>query len=554
MADDNAKELVKRGEKLFSARLGIESLWQTLAANFYPERADFTTERSWNEEFAADLFDSSPILARRDLGNSFGAMLRPRGQQWFKGALEDDDRAEAPGVSEFMDMVTRTMWKALYAREAQFVRATKEGDHDFATFGQAVLSAEADGNRAGLRFRCHHLRDCAWAENADGAVDTMFRTFHWTARQMRQRWGEKRLSDKVKKALEKDQDKSFKLQHVMLPAVDYEYAGSKRQLKGADYVSVYIEVDGKHIISEAPSYEFRYVVPRWQTVSGSPYAVSPAAMISLPDARMMQSMARVMLEAGEKSVDPPLLAKNDAIPGEINLYASGTTWVDADYDYRLGKPVIPLELGKNIRLGVELLNRTQAMIKEAWYLNKLNLPQQGARTAFETARLVEEFIRAAIPLFEPMETTYNAALLDEAFAILARNGAFGNPDDWPDALFDDNGRSIADIGFTFSNPLQDAIEKNKAMQFQGALGLLGAAAKFDPTVRHDFNVREGFRDAVKGSGAAAKWLPGKEDADEAAEAERQSMQDAQAANEIGTAGAVAEQVGKGGAALAQMMQ
>ena len=32
---------------------------------------------------AIDLFDSAPVLARRDLGNARAAMLRPRGLPWF---------------------------------------------------------------------------------------------------------------------------------------------------------------------------------------------------------------------------------------------------------------------------------------------------------------------------------------------------------------------------------------------------------------------------------------------------------------------------------------
>ncbi len=554
--DNSAKELVKRSDKLFAAKDGLNSLHQTIAEHFYPARANFTTELSLNDEFASHLFDSSPPLAHRDLSNAFSAMLRPRGQQWFKASVSDDALREAGRVGEFLEFVTKTMWNTLYARRSRFSRATKEGDGDFAAFGYCIISAELpDDGTAGLRHRCHHPKDCAFAEDVDGEPDTIFRNFWWSARQIKQRWGSETgaLHREVLKACEKDPDKLFKLRHAILPAVDYEYTRRPKPGK-AKWVSVYIDVDNQHLISEAPSFDFRYVIPRWQTIQGSPYAVSPAAMISLPDARMIQNMARVMLEAGEKTVDPPMKVTKGAVPGEINVYAGGVTWVEKDYDERTGRSIEPIHLPKDVRLGVEMLNRTQAMITEAWYLNKLQLPQQGAKTAFETAQLIEEYIRAAIPLFEPMETSYNGALLDLDFAIMARAGAFGDPREWPDDLFDGEGRAVTDIMFAFSNPLQDAIEKNKVMQFQGTMGLMGLAAQFDPSVRFDTDVRTGYRDAVKGQGAPSKWLFEKDEADEAISAAAEEQKAIEGAKELGMAGQVAEQVGRGGNAIKEAFQ
>ena len=91
MADSNATELCKREERLFSAKANLDALNQELAYNFYPERADFTTQRALGTEFAIDLFDSAPVLARRDLGNARASMLRPRGSEWFIPQTSDDN-------------------------------------------------------------------------------------------------------------------------------------------------------------------------------------------------------------------------------------------------------------------------------------------------------------------------------------------------------------------------------------------------------------------------------------------------------------------------------
>jgi len=51
--DDNAKELMKRGDKLFSAKEPFNSLCQEIAMNFYSARADFTQKIELGNEFAA---------------------------------------------------------------------------------------------------------------------------------------------------------------------------------------------------------------------------------------------------------------------------------------------------------------------------------------------------------------------------------------------------------------------------------------------------------------------------------------------------------------------
>lgn len=507
--DNNAKELVKRSGRLFGRKQALDSLCQEIALQFYPERADFTEDRTLGDEFASHLFDGSPVMARRDLGNAFSSMLRPRGQPWFKARIGDDDLMEDQNVASFMDkIVTHRMRLAMYRAKSQFIRATKEADHDFAAFGNAILSVEPNRALDGLLYRCWHFRDCAWAEDAEGAVDTLFRTVpKMSARQIRQAFPKAKLHRDIERALDKDPDKEFKIQHVMMPAADYEFSGPKPAGKQA-YASVYIDCDHQELLSEAGAYEFRYVVPRWQTLAGSPYAASPAAMVSLGDARMIQVMARVIMEAGEKSVDPPMKATEEAVRGGINLYAGGITWVDKGYDERLGLALEPIPLGKNVSLGVDMLDRTRMIIQEAWYLNKLTLPSQ-AKTAYETQQLVQEFIRAAIPLFEPMETNYNAPLLDMTASIMVRMGAFGNPEDMPETL------RGADIEFEFSNPLQDAIERNKYNQALMAVEGTVALAQLDKKIINNLDTARIHRDAISGIGAPADWLKSEDDAEAA---------------------------------------
>lgn len=539
MADDNAKELCRREEKLFGAKQNLDSLNQELALNFYPERADFTTERSLGEEFAIDLFDSEPIRCRRDLGNARASMLRPRGQEWFKAKLGDDAMNEQPHIARALDFINKRARSAMYKANAGFVRAAKQGDQDVVTFGGAILTPEAARDRDGgqrLKVSSWHPRDCAWLDDADGiGQDFMARRFKASARHIKMLYPDADLAEPIKRALEKDgnKDQEFKLCHVMMRADEYEFY-KKPAGKKTEWVSVYYDSDHKRLLRERPSNRFRYIVDKWGELSGSQYPYSPAAMTALPDGRGIQTMAMVLLEAGEKSLDPPLKATQNAVKSDINAGAAGINWVDKDYDERLGPAIGPLfPDGFKPGIGIDLINRTTLALRDTWFLTKLTLPQQ-AKTAYETAQLVEEFIRANIPLFEPWEAGIER-LLDEIFAVLVEIGEFGVLSDLPQEF------SGQDLEFSFANPLQDAIERNKVNQFQTTLGLMAETVKIDPNTAHAVDLVAGLRDAVRGAGAPADWLTDEDAMQQNVAASQQAGDVVQGFQQAGAAAEIANQ-------------
>lgn len=506
MPDDNAKELHKRGSSLFEKKKPIDSLNQEVAYNFYPERADFTTEMQWGEEFATHLFDSSPVLARRDLCNMFASMLRPRGQPWFKATVGEEELMDEQPVQALCDGVTKIMRRQIYRHGSQFGDATKQTDHDYGTFGNGVLWIGVNRNRNGLLFRNYHLRDCVWVEGPDGDIDKgggLWRKFKMSARNIKAEYPKADLHQSIKDALDKDPDREFELCHVLLPADEY-YSGKRpRGLGKMEWASVYYDHEHCSILKEDGSPEFRYVVPRWQRISGSPYAISPAALTGLPDGRGLQKMARILIEAGEKSVDPPMLATAGAVVGGINLFSGGVTWKEKNYDEKLGAALEPIELGKQVALGVEMLVRAQMSLKDCWYLTKLNIPPQSGRTAYEASEIVKEFVRANIPLFEPVETSYSAPMLDLIAQTLMRLGAFRHLS-WPREVLE-YGQGGGEFEWGFSNPLQDAIEQNKSNQLSILLGAVAGAKEIDPNVLHVNDWPYIIRDVTSGIGAPAKW-------------------------------------------------
>lgn len=508
-------DLIDQSEQLFEKRSGLLSLWQTIADNFYPERADFTTVRNLGEDFAGNLMTSYPVLARRDLGNAISAMLRPTSKAWFKLRTTNYDNL-GPDSKAWLEKATTRMRRAMQDRRSQFSRATKEGDHDFASFGQCVIQTSLNKEGNGLLYRCWHLRDVAWLEDANGITTTVFRKWKPTARELVAIFGDK-VHPKVKDAVTKEPHREFKIRHCIVPQAEYKGDQAIR----APFVSIYFDQDNKHIMEQVGLAAQEYVVPRWSTVSGSQYAFSPATVAALPDARLIQAMTRVLLEAGEKAVNPPMVAVQEAIRSDISIYAGGITWVDAAYDERLGEVLRPLTNDKSgIPLGIDMASRTQAMIAEAFFLNKIALPQPGQdMTAYEVGQRVQEYIRQAMPLFEPMESEYNAPLCDNTFGIMLRAGAFGSVMDMPKDLHG------AEVEFHFESPLHDAVEREKGQRFLEAKAMLADAVALDPNTIDVIDAGEAIRDVLDAIGVPAKWTRSKETTDRMAAERAQQQQD-----------------------------
>lgn len=544
MADSRAKELVQQGDSFYTKRTPLLSLWQEISDNFYPERADFTINRNIGEDFAANLTTSYPVLARRELGSLISSMMRPSNEDWYHVNVGREDKVDNAG-KEWLQWATGTMRRAMYDRVTQFVRATKEGDNDFATFGQCVISTRLNRNRDALLYRNWHLRDVVWNENEEGVVDTVHRKWKPTIRDGQMLFRDN-LAPQIKQRAERDPYSQFNVRHVIIPSEHYDTgSGPDKKSWRTPFVSIYLDVENEHILEEVGVNYNEYTIPRWQTVSGSQYAYSPCTVAALPDARLIQAITLVLLEAGEKAVNPPMIGMQDVIRSDVSLYAGGLTWLDRDYDERLGEALrpIPMDTG-GIPLGLEMRQDIKAQIMEAFYLNKINLPPpQKDMTAFEVGQRVQEYIRGAMPLFEPMEMDYNGNICMNTFQVLMDAGTFGSAMDMPQSL---RGQ---DVQFKFESPLYEAAEKQKGRTFLETKAMLAEAAAMDPGAVTMLKVRPALRDTLESIGTPAKWIASDSEMEEMDKAiqEKNAEQEMMVALQQG--GVVAEQAGKAATAL-----
>jgi hypothetical protein len=493
----NVSELKIFGAKRFQKHLQVTSLWQYLADHFYPERADFTQTHNLGEELGVGLSTSQPVLIRRELSNSIGAMLRDG--QWFNVGVEQDPDHMG---KMWLEYATHRMFKLINQRATNFRRATKEGDHDYCTFGQAVISIQLNKRGTGLTYRTWHLRDCAFWDDDEGQVDGVVRNWKPKLYEVKKFFKDDEISPEVKKKL-KDPARMFDdlhIQHFDITTEMYDQDGFQK----FERMSIYLDVANEHIMREVGTNHRTYVVPRFQTISGSPYAYSPATVVGLPEARTLQAMTHTLLEAGERYARPPLLAREKVIRGDANLTPDGITYISETFDSRMhgGEALKPLSQDmRGFPYAVEMREGVIEVLQAAFYVNKMNLPETTHEmTAYEVQERMKQYRRENLPLFAPIEHEYNGQLCEISFDILMANGLLGSHQDIPKSLHD------KEVVFKFVSPLSEADEEKKTIMFSEVSKLLAEAAEFDDGVIANIEFDEALRDAVAGTGAPTTWL------------------------------------------------
>lgn len=520
--DSRAQTLCQIGDGLFSKKMPWNQLCQDLAEHYYPMRADFTSTLNLSSDFGGSLMDSFPVQSRETLGNTISATLRQG--EWFsvKTGIEGID--EDPEVARWLEYATKRYRRLVYDRRANFTAATIEADHDWVTFGNPVLSVEESKGRDHLLFKAHHPRDCAWMLNEDGRIDHLQREIQYTARNMVRRWP-KTVAPEVKRAAETSPSQLFKIRHIVMPTDEVYGDSRKDRAKWArwPFISIYVDPQHQVILSENGLPVFNYVVPRLRTLSNIPQGFSPYAINALPDGRMLQALARIILEQGEKALDPPMLGRGEAFRDAINIYAGGFTMLDIEPDEDIRHAFQTIETG-NIAAGMEMKADVRELIAESFLLNKLFLPDTREMTAFETNARLAEYRRSALPFYGPIEAEYNLQLLDVGFTMAINNRAFDfgtAPDLLKGYLQREDGEPDGELTFSFESPLSTAEGRALVASYQESIQIIAGAGQFDQSIPTGYDFKKMTKDAVKGTGAPADWEKNEE---AVADAEEQQTQ------------------------------
>ena len=460
---DLAKKLLSRFDRLKTQRQNWESHWQEVADYMQPRKADVTKTRSKGDKRTELIFDSSPLQSVELLAASLHGMMTNPSTPWFSlkfknGGMETEDEAK-----EWLESATEIMYSAF--NKSNFQQEIFELYHDLITFGTAAMFIEED-DEDDLKFSTRHINEMYISENDKGRIDTVFRKFRISARAAIQKF--KTVSTNIAVIAKKDPYEEVEILHAVYPRSDFNPV--KQDKENMPFESVYLDADSGDELSVSGFKEFPFVVPRYLKASHEIYGRSPA-MTALPDVKMLNEMSKVIIKSAQKQVDPPLLVPDDGfmlpvrtVPGGLNFYRAGTR-----------DRIEPLNIGANNTLGLNMEEQRRNSIRNAFYVNQLQMQDGPQMTATEVIQRNEEKMRLLGPVLGRLQSELLKPLIDRSFAILMRKNLFPNP---PEFL------SGQDIEIEYVSPLAKAQKSTELSSIMRAVEILGSLSNVAPVFDH----------------------------------------------------------------------
>lgn len=424
MADeDKVTRLLKRWKDASTTKSQWHGLWDDLARVMLPSRLGFTATVVEGHRRTDDIFDGTPMQAARGLANSVGGMMRPQGLPEIKMKAEDDALNASAEAQAWMHDCEQKLKNGFNNPKARFRQASGEVDLDLVVLGNAVMFIGEGLRRNHLLFQSVHLRDATPVFSEEGAPEGLFRHRRMPVRHLVDRFGPDKLSQSTKEKIKDKPEEKIEILHAILPR-----AGGRADplfAKNLPFADMWIEIAAKHEITAGGFHEFPFVFPRWDTSSGEDFARSPG-MIALPDADTLQAMGETILIAGQRAADPPLAVPNDGTFSALNTFPGGLSYYDVESAVAVrGNPFFTIPSGTSLPISRDMQADTRQQIFAAFFRNVLNLPVQGPEmTAYEVNQRKEEFIREIGPVFGKLESDYTAPMVERAFMIMLRAGAF----------------------------------------------------------------------------------------------------------------------------------
>ena len=514
----SAVALLKRYERLKNDRTNWDTMWEELAIYLMPGKADFITISSKGTKRAAKVHDSTAIHALQILAASLHGSLTSPSTKWFGLRFREDELNENKDAKDWLEKCSKGIFQEF--GKSNFSTEVAEAYQDLCGFGTAALQFDVKTKDAvfdGFNFRACHLAEVVVAENEEARIDTVFRKIKLSARQAHQKFGDD-CGDKAMKALEKDPDKEFEYIQAVFPREIQGEAAMVAPPNMRPFACYFISVADKKICKESGYYELPFMVPRWSKTTGDVYGFGPGC-VARPDIKTLNDSRKLAMKAWEKSIDPPLKAKQNGILGKIDMRPSTVTYV------RDMNNLEPIANGTNWSADSLMLGDVRASVRRIFFADQLELNEGPQMTATEVQVRYELMQRLLGPTLGRLQSEFLNPIVERAFYAMMRGNALPP---MPEILQEIG----SDLDIEYVGPLARSQKMDEVTSIQRAIDAIMQLAQVNPEVLDIVDVDKSGRTIADRLGAPADMLLGDTEVKTKRD-ERKAQQQAQAEMEQG---------------------
>ncbi len=482
---------------LESERMPWENVWRQVDERVNPLGDGGFQARSKGKIRGLENFDHTASLGLERFVAAIGGMIIPRGQQWHVLTTTDKELNKVPAVQRWLEHATDRLFEMRYNPHAGFETEANNGIRSLGSYGSLPMWVDHWEGR-GLFYKCFHLSEIYVREDFRGRVDTIVRKWTDSVRKIVQQFPDiDKLPPLIAKAHgDQKWDQEFEMLHVVRPRGDRDV--ERLDFRRMAYESIYISVADKKCVREGGYRTLPMAFSRYVTSPRELYGRSPAIQV-LGTIKTANEIARTLLRAGHKAVDPPLLTQEDGVLSQIQTMPGGINVGGVDFMGR--QTVQPMSTGANLPIGMELLNNEREVIRDA-FLEKvfsLVMERKDRMTATEVLEVSRLQGMLATPTAGRQETEWLGVQIEREFDIGLDAGQIDPPP--PEVI-----EAGAKMRVTYDNPLNRAAKAEEAIGFGRMVEMLTPLAAIDGSVFDVIDTEAAPRNLAQSLGVRASYL------------------------------------------------
>ncbi|HCM3125509.1 TPA: phage tail protein [Klebsiella aerogenes] len=429
MAETIKEQLLKQVALLNNDRSSFEPHWRELSDFINPRGSRFlVTDVNRNDRRNSKTVDPTATLANRTLSSGMMSGITSPARPWFKLATPDPDMMDYGPVKLWLEAVQRRM-NEVYNKSNlyQSLPLLYSSLGTYSTGAMAVLEDDEDV----IRTMMFPIGSYYLANSARGSVDTCYRKFTMTVRQLVMEFGMSNVSTSVKGLWESGSYETWiEVIHAVYPNIDRDTG--KLDSKNKLVKSVYFEVGGDNdkLLRESGFDEFPIMAPRWEVNGEDVYGSSCPGMIALGQVKALQLEQKRKSQLIDKATNPPMVGPTSLKNQRVSLLPGDITYIDQMTGQDGLKPAYLVN--PNTADLLADIQDTRQMINSAYFVDLFMMLQNINTRSMPVEAVIEmkeEKLLMLGPVLERLNDECLNPLIDRTFSIMARKNLLPPPPD-----------------------------------------------------------------------------------------------------------------------------
>ena len=428
-------------------------------------------------------FEGTAMRALKRFASQIHNVFTPMGAEWFKLTTGITGIDKQRDVQLWLEEATKIVKHHISRPSSNFHSAIYQYYLEAGAFGTGIVFVE-DIPGIGPRYRNFPLSDCVLAAGGEMEIDTIFRLYKQTAKDLVSRYPPESLpEDILKKGIGEKMLEEEDVVHLVTPAWTLREFLPKKWDK--PFVSITYLKDKKKVIQVGAYDEMPYICARWERSDREIYGRGPAWEV-LPDMRLMNEVEKVYLKGVQKAISPPMFVPDsglldplDTTPDAINYYNVGIGGKDM---------IFPAPNAGKVEYAMDLSAKLTGSIKEGFFLDVLELPGPTAPdgdvmrfSATEVSVRMRQRMPVLGPLLARQENEFLDPLIRRTVHILMRSMMLGK---MPPVL--------EEIGYRieYINPISISLRSGEVNSMVQLFEMIMPLAQIDQTIPMYFDTHK----------------------------------------------------------------